>query len=60
MSTEAQDAEIAEVKKYFISKMPRGVAIALFDVTRLTVDSMHPRIFAAICRRFNGFKWRTP
>jgi hypothetical protein len=34
-------APIAVVKKYFNSKMPRGVAMNLFDVTRLTVD-MHP------------------
>ncbi len=30
---------IAEVKKYLSSKMPRGVAMYLFEVTRETVDS---------------------
>ena len=33
------DAAIAEVKKYFSSKMPRLVAMYLLAVTRDTVDS---------------------
>src|SRR5258706_1755656 len=58
-SREGPDAAIDEVKKYFISKMPRGVEMALFEVTRLTVDSCIP-IFVAICRRLSGFKCLTP
>ena len=33
------DEASAVVKKYFISNSPRGVAMYLFEVTRLTVDS---------------------
>ena len=32
---------MAEVKKYFISKMPRGVAMYLLEVTRDTVELVH-------------------
>src|SRR5260370_41271855 len=31
--------EIAEVKKYFSSNMPRGVDMYLLEVTRLTADA---------------------
>ena len=44
---------IAEVKKYFSSKRPRGMARYLFEVTRLTVDSCMP-IASATVRRFSG------
>ena len=51
--------EIAAVKKYFISKMPRGVATYLFEVTRETVDSCMP-IASATVRRFSGRRCSTP
>src|SRR5580692_10286097 len=50
---------IAAVKKYFISNIPRGVAIYLLEVTRLTVDSCIV-IASAMVRRLSGRRWRTP
>ena len=41
---------IAAVKKYFISKVPRLVPIALFEVTRETVDSCMPISSATVFR----------
>ena len=41
---------IAAVKKYFISKMPRVVAMYLFEVTRDTVDSCMPIASATVLR----------
>ena len=50
---------IDEVKKYFSSKMPRGVAMYLFVVTRLTVLSCMP-IASAMSRRISGRRRCTP
>ncbi len=48
-----------EVKKYFISKMPRLVAIDLLEVTRETVDSCMP-MASAMVLRFSGLRYCTP
>ena len=50
---------IAEVKKYLSSKLPRGVAMYLLDVTRLTVDSCM-EIASATVFRFKGLRWAMP
>ncbi len=49
----------AEVKKYFSSKMPRGVSMYLFDVTRLTVLSCSS-VAMAMSRSTSGFSALTP
>ncbi len=46
-------AAIAVVKKYFISNVPRGVAMYLFAVTRLTVLSCISTA-SAMSRRISG------
>ena len=48
-----REAAIDEVKKYFSSNSPRGVAMYLFVVTRLTVLSCMP-IASAMSRRISG------
>ena len=48
---------MAAVKKYFISKVPRLVPIALLEVTRDTVDSCMP-IASATVFRLSGRKMR--
>ena len=48
-------AAIAEVKKYFSSKMPRGDAMYLLDVTRETVDSCMEMASATVFR-FMGLR----
>ncbi len=53
------DAAIAEVKKYFSSKMPRGVAMNLLAVTRETVDLCMPMASATV-RRLSGRRCWTP
>ena len=50
---------IAAVKKYFISKVPRFVPIALFEVTRDTVDSCMP-MASAMVLRLSGRRCATP
>src|SRR3546814_10323778 len=50
---------MAAVKKYFNSKVPRGVAMYLFEVTRLTVDSCIS-ISVAMSRNVSGFMCSTP
>ena len=50
---------IEAVKKYFSSKMPRGLAMYLFDVTRDTVDSCMP-MASATALRFSGRRCWTP
>ena len=50
---------MAEVKKYFSSNMPRGVAMYLFEVTRLTVDSCMEMASATVCR-LSGRRCWTP
>ena len=50
---------IEAVKKYFSSNRPRGVAIYLLEVTRLTVDSCI-EIASAMMRRLSGRRCRTP
>jgi hypothetical protein len=50
---------IAVVKKYFNSKVPRGVAMYLFEVTLLTVLSCNSTA-AAMSRRINGRRYPTP
>src|SRR5712692_223043 len=52
-------AAIAEVKKYFSSKMPRLVAMYLLAVTRETVDSCMS-MASAMVLRLSGRKCRTP
>src|SRR5262245_50688499 len=52
-------AAIAEVKKYFSSKMPRLVARYLLAVTRETVDSCMS-MASAMVLRLSGRKCRTP
>ena len=54
-----REAAIDEVKKYFSSKSPRGVAMYLLVVTRLTVLSCMP-IASAMSRRINGRSDCTP
>ena len=46
---------MAAVKKYFSSNMPRGVAMNLFEVTRLTVLSCIS-MASAISRRTKGLR----
>ena len=53
------DAEMAEVKKYLSSKMPRGVDMYLLEVTRLTVDSCMEMASATVLR-LSGFRCSTP
>ncbi len=50
---------MAEVKKYFSSKMPRGVDMYLFEVTRDTVDSCI-LIASATVLRLSGRRCCTP
>src|SRR5690606_38095972 len=50
---------IAVVKKYFSSNSPRGVAMYLFDVTRLTVLSCMS-MASATSRRISGRRCSTP
>ena len=52
-------AAIAEVKKYFSSKMPRLVAMYLLAVTRDTVNSCMP-IASAMVLRLSGRRCWTP
>ena len=47
------------VKKYFISKTPRGVATYLFEVTRQTVDSCMS-MASATSFRVIGLRCATP
>ena len=54
-----RDEAIAAVKKNFISNTPRGVAIYLFEVTRLTVDSCMPMASATVLR-LSGRRCSTP
>ncbi len=49
----------ADVKKYFSSKMPRGVVMYLFEVTRLTVLSCSS-VATAMSRSTSGFSALTP
>src|SRR6266851_2958274 len=49
----------AEVKKYFSSKMPRGVAMYLLEVTRLTVLSCSS-VAMAMSRSTSGLSALTP
>ena len=53
------DDAMAEVKKYFSSNTPRGVAIYLLEVTRLTVDSCIEMASATVFR-LSGFRWAMP
>ena len=55
----AQDEAMAAVKKNFISNTPRGVAMYLFEVTRLTVDPCMS-IASATVFRFSGRRCSTP
>ncbi len=48
-----------EVKKNFISNTPRGVAMYLLEVTRLTVDSCMPMASATVFR-LSGRRCSTP
>ena len=48
-----------EVKKYFSSKMPRGVAMYLLEVTRLTVLSCSS-VAMAMSRSTSGLSALTP
>ena len=50
---------MAEVKKNFSSNTPRGVAMYLLEVTRLTVDSCMPMASATVFR-FSGRRCSTP
>src|SRR5690242_2657529 len=50
---------IEAVKKYFNSNRPRGVAMYLLEVTRLTVDSCI-EIASAMILRLSGRRCRTP
>src|SRR5262249_43233065 len=52
-------AAIADVKKYFNSKIPRLVAMYLLAVTRDTVDSCMP-IASATGLRLGGLRYCTP
>ena len=47
------------MKKNFISNTPRGVAMYLLEVTRLTVDSCMPMASATVFR-FSGRRCSTP
>ena len=48
-----------ELKKYLSSKIPCGVCVYLFVVTRLTVDSCMP-MSSATSRRFKGLRCAMP
>ncbi len=50
---------MAVVKKYFSSNVPRGVAMYLLAVTRLTVLSCISTA-SAMSRRISGRRWATP
>ncbi len=52
-------AAIDDVKKYLSSRMPRGVAMYLFEVTRETVDSCI-EIASATVFKFIGRRYWTP
>ena len=53
------DRIIEALQKYFISKMPRLVAMYLLAVTRDTVDSCMEMASATVLR-LSGRRWRTP